>query len=756
MFVWPIDMRKKRVERRYRCRWLEAIFRLVMRQWQARATTAAFVLTIGAAGFGALRHPVHPQATDLCTRPASERTPPSADLYCVRLVPIPSLRGVTAYIELARTPSAFGTQVTSDGRQRYDAQLTVRGLPDPTTLGQWTTYVAWLTTPTLFPEEKLREVGNGTFALGTIDWNKFLIIISAERSAATEERTGRIVLRGVSPSSRMQPPDLMEFLWGAGKDSGGDLHMMMHDGADGGWPRPPMPVGVAMFPALMQLGPPPVTPYLPQQVPDDVALARPRQVVRMDDGDTLDLEAQFVRRKIRGREFVMYGFNGQYPGPLIWVPQGATITVNFTNNIDWPSSVHWHGVRLENAFDGVPGLTQDPVPPGGRFVYRVHFRDAGIYWYHPHHREDVQQDLGLYGNMLVRSPDPNYYSPANSEAVVMLDDLLANDGGLIPFGKESATHTLMGRFGNVFLINGEPDYRRSVSRGEVVRFYFTNVSNTRTFNISFGGLPIKVVGSDVGNFEQEEWVESVVIAPAERYIVHVRFPEAGTVPLVNNIQAIDHLNGRFLPQSDTLGFITVEPKAVAQDYVMTFDALRKDARVAADIDPYRSQFSRPVDHTLELTMERGDVPLVVQRVMQFDSAYFNPVEWSGTMPMMNWASTAAEARWILRDPDTGRENMEIDNWSFRVGDVVKIRLANRREAFHAMQHPIHIHGQRFLVLAVNGVPNTNLVWKDTVLIPAGAAVDILLELSNPGRWMLHCHIAEHLETGMMLAFTVRE
>jgi FtsP/CotA-like multicopper oxidase with cupredoxin domain len=123
------------------------------------------------------------------------------------------------------------------------------------------------------------------------------------------------------------------------------------------------------------------------------------------------------------------------------------------------------------------------------------------------------------------------------------------------------------------------------------------------------------------------------------------------------------------------------------------------------------------------------------------------------MPMMNWATTGREIRWILRDPSTGAENEDIE-WSFRVGDVVKIRVHNDRNAFHAMQHPLHIHGQRFLVLTQNGVPTQNLAWKDTVLLPAGSTTDILLEVSNPGRWMVHCHIAEHLESGMKLVMDV--
>ena len=154
-------------------------------------------------------------------------------------------------------------------------------------------------------------------------------------------------------------------------------------------------------------------------------------------------------------------------------------------------------------------------------------------------------------------------------------------------------------------------------------------------------------------------------------------------------------------------------------------------------------------------MTRNDLPLVVERLMTVDSSYFHPIEWSGTMPMMNLMATPNEVSWILREPDTGLENEEI-NWKFKVGDIVKLRIRNRRETLHQMQHPIHIHGQRFLVLAVNGVENENLAWKDTALVPVGGTMDILLELSNPGRWMLHCHIAEHLEAGMKMVFTVDE
>jgi FtsP/CotA-like multicopper oxidase with cupredoxin domain len=139
--------------------------------------------------------------------------------------------------------------------------------------------------------------------------------------------------------------------------------------------------------------------------------------------------------------------------------------------------------------------------------------------------------------------------------------------------------------------------------------------------------------------------------------------------------------------------------------------------------------------------------------MRLDTLYFHPVEWAGTMPMMDWLPTTQAVRWVLRDTDTGAENLAIRR-RYRVGDVIRIRLRNERHSLHAMQHPIHIHGQRFLVLSVNGVPTDNHVWKDTVLVPAGMSVELLLEVSNPGRWMLHCHIAEHLEAGMQMLFDV--
>jgi FtsP/CotA-like multicopper oxidase with cupredoxin domain len=519
------------------------------------------------------------------------------------------------------------------------------------------------------------------------------------------------------------------------------------------WTTVPMPANLTMLPGEMALKPN-VAPYLPPGGSTAPA-ARPHEIVRLRDGDTLRLTAGLVSRTFKGHRVTMFGFNGQYPGPLISVAQQATIFVDLDNELDQPTSIHWHGIRLDNRFDGVPGFTQEPVAPGGHFLYRVRFPDAGIYWYHPHVREDTQQELGLYGNLFVHSPRREYFGPANHEETLILDDLLiGEDGQLVPLGKDQTTHAFMGRFGNLFLVNGEPAWQTTVQRGEVVRFLFTNVSNTRTLNLSFPGARMKVVGSDAGNYEHEQWVESVVIAPAERYIVHVRFDKTGDVALVNRVQGLDHLFGKFFSETDTLGMVHVGTVPAKPDFGTAFATLRTDTAARGDIERFRPYFDKPLDHSLLLTIEAHNLPFVSRQLMMLDSAYFLPIEWTGTMPMMNWASTSDQIRWVLRDPDTGKENMDID-WRFQRGDVVKLRLANERRSMHAMQHPIHLHGQRFLVLAVNGVRNDNLVWKDTVLIPAGSTVDLLVDMANPGRWMLHCHIAEHLSSGMMAAFSVQ-
>src|SRR3954447_6469196 len=693
------------------------------------------------------------------TRPcdaASSAESPSRDLYCMELVAAPGFSGVSGRLELGHIAGPFTVAVTPDGRTRFQLILSAAGLPTPSSLGDFTAYVAWVATPDMDSIVRQGVVNNGPTRLGVVDLEKFTFLVTAERSRRPQRPGPRTVLRAQSPATRLFPPDLLQLTLGSmtGSTTGehsehGSSH---HDSASTpdqfGWTTVPMPPGITMLPAEMALRPS-LAGWLPA---GPAAPAQARELIKLNDGDTLRLEAGVVQRTIRGRTYTMLGFNRQQPGPLLEVGQNSRITVRFVNRLPLPSSVHWHGIRLDNPNDGTPGLTQPAVEPGAELVYHLRFPDAGIYWYHPHVREDLQQELGLYGNLLVRS-DSGSLDPVDREAVLMLDDILVSDAGMVPLGRDAPTHALMGRFGNVFLVNGEPDYRLRVKQGQVVRFFLTNAANARMMNLSFPSSRMKLVGSDVGPYQRNEWVSSVVIAPAERYIVDVRFDQAGEVPLLNRVRGLNHLYGRFFDETDTLGVVEVSAKPVPRNPGGTFGELKRHGEVAAELERYRRAADQAPQKTLVLTLRTMDLPAISQRLMQLDSIYFPPVEWSGTMPMMNWASTGRQVRWILQDRDSGKENMDID-WRFRRGKPVRIHLVNQRQSVDAMQHPIHFHGQRFLVLAVNGEPNHNLVWKDTVLVPAGSTVDILLDPSNPGRWMAHCHIAEHLSAGMMAAFTV--
>ena len=130
-----------------------------------------------------------------------------------------------------------------------------------------------------------------------------------------------------------------------------------------------------------------------------------------------------------------------------------------------------------------------------------------------------------------------------------------------------------------------------------------------------------------------------------------------------------------------------------------------------------------------------------------------PIEWEDTMGDMNIFSTSETVRWIMRDEEAGKENMDIV-WKLKVGEFYKVRIINDPMSLHPMQHPIHFHGNRFAVLAVNDIPNGNMVWKDSALLKTGDTMDIVLEASNPGKWLAHCHIAEHMHSGMMMEFDV--
>jgi FtsP/CotA-like multicopper oxidase with cupredoxin domain len=544
-------------------------------------------------------------------------------------------------------------------------------------------------------------------------------------------------------------------------------------------------------------------------------------VIRLYDGDRLDLAIHPVRKTIAGAELRMLAYNDSIPGPTLHVDQGAEITVQVVNDGDTETTVHWHGLRLENRFDGVPHETQKPIPIGGTFTYQLQFPDAGFYWYHPHVREDYGQEMGLYGTIVVEPADPSFWPPVDRFVTLTLDDLLVEDGRIAPFLRSGATHTAMGRFGNVMLTNGEPGFSGEAAVGEVVRLSLVNTANTRIFNFAVRGARMKQVGGDSGRYEREAFVDEVMLAPSERAVIDVLFETAGDVRLEHRAPDKVYDLGGFSVSGTCAGdaaasyeTLRVDPELSAEHEALQRDVEREPDKVLAffsrmpllygDPDTTASKYACPM-HPEVTASEPATCPKCGMKLVAVEAAapssYACPMhpevtasepafcpkcgmklvatdspatpvpeshdaggthghdhgdglEWEDLMPEINRATDESNMIWQLIDRESGAVNGAI-SWAFTVGDRVKIRLVNEMDSDHPMHHPFHIHGAgRFLILSRDGEPEPNLVWKDTVLLRSGQTVDILLDVSNPGLWMAHCHIAEHIQTGMMFSFNV--
>jgi len=566
-------------------------------------------------------------------------------------------------------------------------------------------------------------------------------------------------------------------------------------------------------------------------------------LLELGAGDVLELQVGPVAKHLDDATVRMLGYNGSIPGPTLKVAQGSEVVVHVVNEGDLDTTVHWHGLRLENRYDGVPHETQAPIPVGGEFTYRIQFPDPGLYWYHPHIREDYTQEMGLYGNILVDPEEPDYWPPADRDLVLTLDDILIEDGKVAPFSPSETTYAAMGRFGNLMLVGGQTHYRAAARTGEVLRLWLTNTANTRVFNVRLAGARMKLVGGDSGRVERSEFVEEVLLAPSERAVVDVLLDRPGELTL-------EH---RTPDRSYPLATVSVAGEPAATAAAREFEVLREAPELAAERRSLDAWLAAAPDKTLALVAEMDDPAaagavvyacpmhpevisdepgrcpkcgmkllataapvtyacpmhpevtsdqpdrcpkcgmklLAVQTTTgagadhgaemhhsghdpsdQHDHAsgmtdhagHDGPhshgsgsaggIEWEDDMVAVNRQTTAATMHWMFVDRTPGAADTGID-WRFTLGDRVKIRLVNEMDSDHPMHHPFHLHGAgRFLVLARDGQVEPNLVWKDTVLVRTGQTVDILFDVSNPGLWMAHCHIAEHMQSGMMFSFTV--
>ncbi len=400
-----------------------------------------------------------------------------------------------------------------------------------------------------------------------------------------------------------------------------------------------------------------------------------------------------------GMTYEMMTYNGLVPGPAIHARVGDEVVVHFQNNLDQPTTIHWHGLRISDQMDGNPRI-QNPVEAGESFEYRYVVPEAGTFWYHPHVREHIQIERGMYGMLIVRDElDPEY----DLERAIALDDILIDpDSEYLPPHLMSHPEIMHGRNGNVLLMNGrEIGYEApgTATRGQVERWRMVNTANARTMELSIEGASFRVLALDGGKLVTPYETARLQMPVGRRFDVEVAYDTAGTVELTSHVLS-----------RDATGDIVEIPLPV-----FTVEVADSTETVQRPEWPTISApAARTVDREVELVFD------VVNTEM-------------GTMWQIN-----------------GVSHREEPLFTFQEGETVRMRLRN----LVGPEHPFHLHGQWFEVVN-NGQRHTDAPGMlDTVLVPGLEEVEVIAYFDNPGTWMTHCHILEHAQLGMMAEIVV--
>jgi len=405
-------------------------------------------------------------------------------------------------------------------------------------------------------------------------------------------------------------------------------------------------------------------------------------------------------KAIDEKELKGFSYNGQIPGPEIRLILGQAVKINFTNDLPQPTTIHFHGIRVPNAMDGVPGVTQEPIQSGESFTYEFTPKDAGTFWFHPHVRGSEQLEKGLYGIIIVEDPEEIGFS---QDLVWVVDDWRLDETGQID-PNFNTMHDLMhdGRWGSIVTVNGKTTETLNLNPGQVARLRIVNVSNARDYRLNFGRLTAEAIAVDGMRVSEVFNANGFDLAPGNRIDV--------------KLSASSHLSGQTVTISDIFGRISVpmaqvlvgEPQVEENVIVKTADIF-PDWSAAVSMNP---------DYTFNLNAGRGMMHRGQRR----------PIDW-----MIN-----------------NEMYPEITPTTLHHGQFYKLRIKNES----ARLHPMHLHGQFFQVLAIDGQPANQKYWRDTVLVYPNQTVDIGLVPTDEGDWAYHCHSQEHAEAGMMTLIKV--
>lgn len=414
-------------------------------------------------------------------------------------------------------------------------------------------------------------------------------------------------------------------------------------------------------------------------------------------------------------------YNGNVPGPEIRVRQGERLRIEVENALTEETTVHWHGIRLPNAMDGVPYLTQEPIRPGGKFVYEFDALDAGTFWYHPHQRSFEQIGRGLYGALIVEEADP---PQVDRDITWIMDDWRLTESAAISddFGNlGDMSHG--GRLGNTVTVNGQVLETFPVRAGERIRLRLVNTANARIFSLDFEGHAPQIIALD-GQPVTPHAPDGgrVLLGPAMRVDLILDCtgsPSART-------QVVDRAYRGSEFRILNLAYGDAALREMPPDWPM---ALAANPLPEPDLTAARRH---------QILFTGGMMGQMVERQMGLSGS--RGMMGGGMMGMQGekpgiWFVNGVAAEERIHDPF-----LTLDRNTSHI-----LELTNAT----AFAHPIHLHGHSFRVISRNGVPTEHQEWQDTVFMSVAERVEIAFVADNPGDWMFHCHIAEHMAAGMM-------
>lgn len=428
----------------------------------------------------------------------------------------------------------------------------------------------------------------------------------------------------------------------------------------------------------------------------------------------IEISAEPGKTNLVGPKFPetdVWAFNGQVPGTPIRIRRGQSINATIVNRLEVPTAVHWHGIRLPNAMDGVAGLTQPAIQPGESFNYQFTPPDAGSFWYHSHVNAHEQVGRGLYGPLIVEEEAP---PQVDRDLVWMIDDWrLLKDASISDDFDNGHDFSHAGRIGNVPTVNGRFRDIVKVRTGERIRLRLINASNARNFALSFGNLSPSIVAIDGQAVRAHKTSDPIVIGAAGRVdlIIDMTGDPESDMPVVDN----------FYRESFDLTKFVYDKKPL------------REATLSSPIDLATSDIPEPDLSTAAVHR----ISFAGGAMGGLQRAKLNG-QWLGLREIARQGYV-----WAINDTVGNKLDMTplIDT---KEGTSIRLLLTNDT----AFPHPMHLHGHHMKLLSIDGQALEEPRWVDSPLLMPRQSMELAFVADNPGKWLFHCHVLEHHAAGL--------